>query len=94
MTTGRYKQIMRTFGSRLKSARELAGFRSAQQFAGVLGVEPHTYRKYERGEAEPNFDCFTRICELLNITPNHLLPLAAAGRRREDGGGSSQTAAA
>lgn len=94
MATGRYKQIMKTFGTKLRQARELAGFRSAQQFAGVLGIKPHTYRKYERGEAEPNFDTLTRMCELLEITPNHLFPLAAGMRRRTDGGPTSQTAAA
>ena len=86
MAQGRYKAIMRTFGQRLKEAREAAGYRSAQQFAGVLDLEPHTYRKYERGQAEPNFDTLTRICELLGITPNHLLPLAASIKRRSDGG--------
>ena len=84
---------MRTFGQRLKEARELAGYKSAQQFAGVLDVEPHTYRKYERGHAEPNFDTLTRICELLGITPNHLLPLAASMTKRE-GGSNSQASAA
>lgn len=94
METGRYKQIMKTFGTRLKQARELAGYRSAQQFAGVLGLEPHTYRKYERGAAEPNYDTLTRICELLEVTPNHLLPLAASLSRKTERGGNSQPAAA
>ena len=94
MAQGRYKQIMKTFGSRLKQARELAGYKSAQQFAGVLGLEPHTYRKYERGQAEPNYDTLTRICELLDITPNHLLPLAAAMRRRDGETSPPRTAAA
>ncbi len=85
---------MRTFGDRLKEARQAAGYRSAQQFAGVLGVEPHTYRKYERGAAEPNYDTLTRICEILAITPNHLLPLAAAGLNRRNDGGNPQSAAA
>jgi transcriptional regulator with XRE-family HTH domain len=95
MSKGRYKQIMKTFGARLKQARELAGYKSAQQFAGVLGIEPHTYRKYERGASEPNYDTLTRICELLEVTPNHLLPLAASMRRREpgEGGPSHQSAA-
>ncbi len=91
MSKGLHKQIMKTFSARLRSAREEAGFKSAQQFAGVLGLEPHAYRKYERGQSEPNFETLTRICEILNITPNHLLPLAAAGRQER---GNSQTAAA
>lgn len=68
---------MKTFGTRLRQARERAGYKSAQSFAGVLGAEPHTYRHWERGESEPDFEMLTRICELLEITPNELLPLAA-----------------
>lgn len=88
MSTSRHVGIMKTFGNRLKKARSKAGYASAQQFAGVLGIEPHTYRKYERGASEPNYDTLTRICELLDVTPNHLLPLAAQGRR---GGNSSSS---
>jgi transcriptional regulator with XRE-family HTH domain len=71
---------MKTFADRLKRAREKGGYKSAQSFANVLGVEPHAYRKYERGQSEPNFETFTRICELLDKTPNELLPHAAMGR--------------
>lgn len=78
--TQRYVAIMKTFSSQLRKARAAAGFKSAQQFAGTLGMEPHAYRKYERGESEPNYETLTRICELLKITPNDLLPLAAKSR--------------
>ena len=72
---------MRTFGTRLRKARKAAGYDSAQQFAGVLGKEPHTYRYYERGEAEPDYDTLTTICQLLKIPVGYLLPDAdAAGR--------------
>jgi Predicted transcription factor, homolog of eukaryotic MBF1 len=71
---------MRVFGQVLKNARE-AKFKSAQQFAEQLGLEPHTYRKYERGEAEPNFETLTRICQELGITPNDLLPAAGSNPR-------------
>lgn len=83
MSKGRYKQIMNTFGKRLKAARIAAGYSSAQQFAHVLGLEPHTYRKYERGQSEMNYDVLTRTCELLKVTPNDLLPIAA--QHRSDG---------
>ena len=65
-----------TFGKVLRKARTLK-YRSAEQFAHKLGVEPHTYRKWERGETEPNLETLTRICEDLDITPNDLLPAAA-----------------
>jgi len=85
---------MKTFGDRLKQAREAAGYESAQRFSGVLGLEPHTYRKYERGQSEPNYETLTRICELLSVTPNDLLPLGAAGARRALASGNPQPAAA
>jgi transcriptional regulator with XRE-family HTH domain len=74
----RHQAILKTFGKRLKAARSRAGYESAQSFAHVLGIEPPAYRKYERGAAEPNFETLTRICELLHVTPNDLLPHAAA----------------
>lgn len=86
---------MKTFGDRLREAREKSGeFRSAAHFANVLGIEPHAYRKYERGQSEPNFDTLTRICELLDLTPNQLLPHAANKRRKGGGSGNDPRAVA
>ena len=90
MTTSRYDQIMKTFGRRLRKARVGGGYRSAQSFSAVLGIEPHTYRKYERGQSEPNFEIFVRICELLQVDANTLLPIDAP-RKRSPG---NQSAAA
>ena len=75
MTKSRYDQIMRVFGKRLRKAREQAGYSSAQKFSATLGIEPHTYRKYERGQSEPNFEVLVRICELLAVDTNYLLPV-------------------
>jgi transcriptional regulator with XRE-family HTH domain len=68
------------FGKLLKKHRERK-YPSGQQFAFALGVEPHTYRKWERGGSAPDYEVLTRICELLEITPNDLLPLAANKER-------------
>lgn len=76
---------MKTFSQRLKQARETAGYESAQRFAGVLNVEPHAYRMYERGQREPPFETLVRICELLNVDANFLLPLTAESRPRKQG---------
>jgi transcriptional regulator with XRE-family HTH domain len=93
--SSRYDSIMKTFAKRLKKAREDAGIKSAEAFAHELGVEPHTYRKYERSETEPNFEVLTKICERLKLTPNDLLPEAAGKkRRRGEGGTNPQVAAA
>lgn len=93
--SSRYTKIMKTFGDRLKEARE-AKFASAQEFAGILGAGPHAYRKYERGDAEPNYDMLTRICQLLGITPNDLLPMASqkVGKASKDGAPSAKQHAA
>lgn len=74
MNTSRYDQIMKTFGKRLRKARKVK-FRSAQKFSAQLGLEPHTYRKYERGQSEPNFEILMRICEALDIETSELLPV-------------------
>ena len=79
MTKGFHEQVMRTFATRLKEAREAAGYASAKEFADALGVEPPAYRYWERGGASPNLTALTRICQLLNVEPNDLLPL---GRRK------------
>lgn len=76
---------MRTFASRLREARKAAGYDSAEAFAEFIGMNPHTYRKYERdpkstNSAEPDFYTLTRLCEHLKVTPNDLLPEAAAER--------------
>lgn len=85
MTTSRHDQIMKTFAKRLKMARERAGFRSAQQFAGFIGMEPHSYRKYERGSTEPNFERLVQICEILEIDANYLLPITVEASKTRKG---------
>jgi len=87
-------QIMKTFAKRLRAARKAAGYTSAEQFAHALGAEPHTYRHYERGAAQPNLVTLTRMCQLLKVTPNDLLPLAAAkgGRNPTESSASPQAA--
>ena len=80
MYTSRYEKILNVFAKELRKARLRAGFRSAQGFAEKIGIEPHTYRKYERGDTHPNFEVLVRICENLGVTPNDLLPAAANQR--------------
>lgn len=82
----RYVAIMKTFGARLKKARQ-AKYESAAKFAHALGKEEHTYRHYERGESEPDFETLERICNLLEIAPNDLMP-GAVPRRAHGASGS------
>lgn len=90
MSQTRFRQIMKTFAARLRAAREAKGYDSAQGFAAVLGLEPHTYRKYERGHSEPNFEVLMRICDLLDVDAGYLLPRRGA---RDDSDGTASAAA-
>lgn len=65
--------VTAAFANRLKTIRGAKDYTSAKDFALSLGIEPATYRAYERGEAEPNFSTLLRICQLLDISPNDLL---------------------
>lgn len=69
-----------TFGQKLKEARELAGYEYAADFAKVLGIEENRYRHYERGSAEPSFEILCKMCQMLEVEPNDLLPF---GKRRK-----------
>ena len=67
---------MPDFAVHLKSARLKAGYDSAADCARELGVSVHTYRNWERGTAEPrDIGTVMRICKLLKISPNDLLPV-------------------
>lgn len=69
------KLVKKALAKRLKQARKEAGFRFANEFARALGEEEHTYRAWERGEHAPDVATLTRICKLLHVEPNDLLPL-------------------
>lgn len=85
-------QVKKALGKRLKAAREAAGFKHANDFAQTLGQEGHTYRSWERGQYAPDLPTLTRICQLLNVEPNDLLPLAVK-RRQDPSKGSHDRAA-
>lgn len=67
---------MSAFAKKLRDARRRK-YVSAQKFAEKMGMDPHAYRKYERGETEPNFETLLRMCEDLEVTTDDLLPLPA-----------------
>ena len=74
MISERHAKILREFGRRLTEARIAAGYTSAQLFAFALGVEPHTYRHWERGGHQPEMTTLQRICLILDVSVNDLLP--------------------
>lgn len=91
--TRRHIEVMQTFSDRLKRARVAAGFETAKDCADALGVEAPTYRQWERGQASPDLEMLTRICKLLNVEPNELLPLAKRKKTVTRNGGSELEAA-
>lgn len=91
-------KVMKTFSERLKAAREAAGFAEAEDFANALGITGARYRQWERGNARPNLALLTRICQLLDVEPNFLLPLAVRKKGKKTdpsaGGGPDPRAVA
>ena len=77
----RYAEILREFARRLK-ARVAAGYTSAQLFAFAFGVEPHTYRGWERGEHAPDLKTLQRLCLVLAVSANDLLPVQCADEQQ------------
>jgi len=75
------ENVRRTFAQRLKLARPSAGFGSAAHAAEALNVEAAAYRKWERGDAMPSLGMLERICPLLDVGANYLLP--PPGRRKK-----------
>lgn len=77
-------EVMKSFGSALRTARVNAGFKHAKTFAETLNVPEHRYRAWERGEYTPNLMTLTRMCRALKVEPNVLLPLAVVGNSQSD----------
>jgi len=75
------QEIRMTFGQNLRRARESAGYSHAADFARVIGLEENRYRHYERGTAEPGFELLCKICQILDVEPNDLLPHGKRRRR-------------
>lgn len=66
-------KYMKAFGKRLTAARIAAGYETAEQFSKLLGVKPHTYRKYERGETSPSYELLLELSERLDKPLDYLL---------------------
>lgn len=75
--------VKKAFSRRLKAARKERGYKHANAFARALGVEVPTYRAWERGQYLPDIPTLTRICQLLDLEPNDLLPLALKSKSRQ-----------
>lgn len=65
-----------SFQEKLRYYREKAGYKSAKEFARLLGVPYTTYVAYENKDREPRYKTLCKIAQLLNVTPNDLLEFA------------------
>ncbi len=65
-------KTMEAFGERLRQARA-AKYDSAEAFAEMMGLNPHRYRKWERGETNPPLAELQRVCTALGVTTDDLL---------------------
>ena len=72
-------KVREEFSARLRSGRELAGFKTARAFARDLGIDENRYTRYERAEVEPNLQLLVQISERLGLSPNELLGLEPIG---------------
>jgi len=59
---------------RLKKARINKSL-SPQEAADTMGVDLHTYLKYEAGKEQPNAEILSRMSDLVEVTPEYLLNL-------------------
>lgn len=60
-----------SFASRLKQARENAGF-TQQELAKALGVTKSAIGNYENGVSSPKWDVLLKIFDILHVEPNFL----------------------
>lgn len=61
-----------TFGERLNQTRKERG-KTAQGMADMLGIGLRSYRAYESGNREPQFENLIRIADFLDVSTDYLL---------------------
>ena len=44
-----------------------------KDFAAILGLKDETYRRYERGETEPNFATLERLRQITGVSLNFII---------------------
>ena len=81
--------LMKAWGERLREARIVAGYETAEDLAAEVPVEGPRYRRYERGETLPPLNILIHISELLDKPLDWLL--AGKGERRRTSSGRSRS---
>lgn len=95
MDRGFVSGVKKDFAKALKAAREADGrFPSAAKFATFLGVEKAAYAHWEAGRHLPDIPTMARICQLLSLEPNKLLPRTVSKKNQESQEPSTKQSAA
>lgn len=63
----------RAMGKRISEARREAGFHTARDFSGRLGVSVWTVRAWEAGKSRPRYEMLPNIAELTGYPVAHFL---------------------
>lgn len=71
-----------SFRENLKRRRTEQGYRTAKDFAKIIGVRYLVYLKYESGEEEPKYEVLTRIANVLDTTTDELLGRCEKGANK------------
>lgn len=61
------------FSENLRRYREQAGFKSAKEFADLLGIQYSTYVNYENSDREPKYAILSKIANTLNVSIDELI---------------------
>ena len=67
------KNLKQKIAAKLKTARFLAGYKTARDFAKYAKVKESTYYLHEAGQRTPKLVDLERYCSLLNLDINSLL---------------------
>lgn len=59
--------------TKIKMLRKAKGI-SQKTLAEMIGVEQSAYSKIESGKTNINLNTFLRICEVLEVKPDEILP--------------------
>lgn len=83
--------IVQAFAKRLATARVFFGFETAVQFAKELGIEPETYRSWERGTNECPLRVIAQIREKFDVSLDWLIAGKGAGISNGRGAASASS---
>ncbi len=62
-----------TFGERISKMRKKRGFSSQVKFAKALCVSPASVNYYENNDRKPDYEIFSRIADVLDVSYDYLL---------------------